>query len=229
MKFFQKHPVASLAATRAMLGREEAAIAALNESRAQRLAEEADPGPVAEIDEQIERHRRNANVLRDKIPQIKTEIRRQMAERQEQDRHAAIKVIAAKLKERDAKAAELEAAIGRAAELFAEISNMRLDKLWSFEPPYQAWGNYIWKPSSLAACVLAQLQRETRGHGRDDFYPLPTNMYTADPIAETMAKHTSRLLAELAKVELPKPVFENESEPDEPELEDEPEADEVAA
>ena len=56
MKFFQKDPMASLAATRAMLTREEATIASLNETRAQRLAEEADPGPVAEIDEQIERH-----------------------------------------------------------------------------------------------------------------------------------------------------------------------------
>jgi hypothetical protein len=62
MRFFQKDPVASLAGVRDSLAREEAAIAALKESRAERLAETDDPAPVAQLDEQIERHRRNATL-----------------------------------------------------------------------------------------------------------------------------------------------------------------------
>lgn len=234
MKFFQKDPVASLAATRAMLAREEAAIASLNETRAQRLAEEADPGPVAEIDEQIERHRRNANVLRDKVPQIKTEIRSQMAARQEQDRQAAIRVIAAKLRERDAKAAELEASVARVVELYIEIAGAKLDRPWKFAdwefvPPYRDWGMYQWRIPALPETVLSLLQHEARAQNCSDFDRLSTVGTSSTSVVEIAARHTDRLLAELAKVELPKPVFENESEPDEPELEDEPEADEVAA
>ena len=56
-----------------------------------------------------------------------------MAARQEQDRKAAIGAIAAVLRERDANAIELEAAIARVAELFVKISSIRVDKLWSFE------------------------------------------------------------------------------------------------
>ena len=153
-----------------------------------------------------------------------------MAARQEQDRKAAIGAIAAVLRERDANAIELEAAIARVAELFVKISSIRVDKLWSFErwsfePPYRDWGNYVWKPSSLAGAVVAQLQREARARDCGDFSPLPTSTYGLGPVAETAAKHTKRLLAELAKVALPKPVFEQECEPDEPE----PEVDEAAA
>jgi hypothetical protein len=223
MKFFQKDPVASLQGTRDTLAREEAAVVALTETRAQRLVETDDPTPVAAIDEQIEKHRRNANVLRDKIPQIQGEIRRQAIERQEQERQAVVKIIAAKLKERDAKAVELEAAIARVAELFAEISDMRPGKLWPFAPPYQAWGNYRWTVWALPESVLAHLQRATHARGHGEFYPLPST-YAARPIAEGAAKETKDLLEELAKVELPPPALAHEAEED-----DDGEAQEEAA
>src|SRR5580704_12283605 len=155
MKFFQKDPVASLAGTRDTLAREEAAIASLTETRAQRLAEDADPAPVAAIDEQIERHRRNANMLRDKVPQIQAETRRQAAERQERQGQAAVKVIAAKLRDHAAVAAELETTAKRFAELFAiAAGDMDLRKLWPFPPPFANWND-----SGLPGAALFQLFR----------------------------------------------------------------------
>jgi hypothetical protein len=68
--------------------------------------------------------------------------------------------------------------------------------------------------SALPATVLRRLQREANAQNCSDFDRLTTQGAATASVAEVAAKHTASLLAELAKVALPKPIFENESEPD---------------
>jgi hypothetical protein len=214
MKLFQKNPAAALAKAREHLAAAEAKAVALRGEREHALLEFEGVDEVAKIDAAIAAQERSAAIHRDRIAVLQGEARQQATEQRETARAAAIATIDGRLKERTAKAIELEAAIARVAELYAAVvaADGESRTAWQPLPMPTYWAT----DDGIAGDLLGLLHRQTRTAGSGLF---PRSMWRelnavigVAGVVGVVAGQNEHLLATLRTMPLPGSERETDDE-----------------
>jgi hypothetical protein len=133
MTLFKGDPQAALDKTRAKLSSVEDNISSLKAKRAETLLAAEDAGAVVTIDKAIEAESANAVICQDRIKALQEECRRNEYASREAKRKQAIGKISAALKRREQIASDLQAAIERVGELYAQLTERdEVEMAWPF-------------------------------------------------------------------------------------------------
>jgi hypothetical protein len=192
----------------------EARIAQLTARRAARLIEDDSVAAVDQIDQAIAHEHRTIVICQERLAVIDAAMRREARERREEQRQAAIKIIAGRLAKRTAKTVELESVLKRVGELFNEINDDKpLREAWPFA---SALPNFSWRLYDLGRQVMYALRRANYemipsdvgqyigwpGVGDGVSRALPIGPRLPDDLPGIVARNAERLLENLRKADI---------------------------